>query len=164
MFIYTTFTTIKAVIIRTHCSRILLITLSQISLFSHILYFGRIVLTTLEPSTTLKPHYPVPLSLCRWTLARCFAAPQQALSLMSARIGRWWTPESLAILPCLAVTWLPRQPLTASPWHGSAIRWSLAASLYCRFVSLRRLPVRWTPWVDSPFANQPTKGLTAGGD
>jgi hypothetical protein len=133
MFIYNTFTIIKAVINRAHCSSILLISFSQISLSPHILYFGLTVLTKLEPSTPLKLHYPIPLS---WTLARCFAAPLQALSLVSTRIGRWWTPESLAILPlsrhdmapspsahCFAVTWLPRPPLTASPWHGTlAIR------------------------------------------
>jgi hypothetical protein len=178
MFIYNIFTIIKAVINRAHCSSILLISLSQISLSSHILYSGLTALTMLKPSTPLKPHYPVPLSLCCWTLAWCFAAPLQALSLVSTTIGRWWTPESLAILPvsqwygslairslprydmapspsthCLAVTWLPRHPLTASLWHGSlAIRWSLAVSLYCRSVSLRRLPGTRTAWVDFPFA------------
>jgi hypothetical protein len=144
MFIYTTFTVIKAVIHRAHCSRILLISLSQISLFSHILYFRLIALTTLEPSTSLKLHYAVPLLLCRWTFTWCFAAPLQALSLVSSRTSRWWTPESHAIssLPhhdmapspsthCFAVTWLHRRPLTASLWHGSiAIR-----SLRCRDIA-----------------------------
>jgi hypothetical protein len=109
IFIYTSFTIITAVINRAHCSRILLISLSQISLSSHILYFGHIALTVLEPSTSLKPHYPVPLSVCRLKIARCFAAPLQTLPLVSTGIGRWWTPESLVIRS------LPRRDMAPSP-------------------------------------------------
>jgi len=58
------------------------------------------------------------LSLCRWRLARCFAAPLQALSLVSTRIDRWWTPESLAILP------LSRRGMASTPFTGR--------QLYCR--------------------------------
>jgi hypothetical protein len=109
----------------------------QISLFSYI------HLTPLKPSTSLTPHQPFPLSLCCWKPARFFTALLQALSLVSTRIGRWWTPESLAILPlshcgmapspsagrqlyrcendstairCLTVGWLPCYLLTTSPW------------------------------------------------
>jgi hypothetical protein len=115
-------------------------------------------MTPLEPSTSLRPHQPVPLPLCRRTLVRWFAAPLQALSLVSTRIGRWWTPESLVILPlsrrgmasspsagrqlyrrendsilirCLAVGWLARHPLTASPWKD--------------FIAIRCCTVTWLP-------------------
>jgi hypothetical protein len=164
MFIYNTFTIIKTVINRAHCNRILQIRLSQISLSSHILYLGMTALTALEPSIPIKPHYPVPLSLCRWTLA----APLQPLSPVSTTIVRWWSPGSLTLLPlcrrdmapsssahCLVVILLSRDPLTASPWLGSlAIRTlprcdlALSPSAHCLDVTwLPRLPHTASPWL-----------------
>jgi hypothetical protein len=107
-----------------HCSRNFKNYSQQISLFSYIQFFGLIALTPLEPSTSLTPYYAVPSSLCRRTLARCFAATPHVLSLVSTRIPPYplaWD-GSLAIR-CIAVRRLHRHPLLA------------------RFVSVRRLPV-----------------------
>jgi hypothetical protein len=67
----------------------------QISLFSYIQFFGLITLMPLEPSTSLTPHYAVPSSLCRRTLARCFAATPHALPLLGTRTP----PYPLAVSP-----------------------------------------------------------------
>jgi hypothetical protein len=125
MFIYTTDTIIKALTNTKHCSRNFKNYSVQISLFVYIHFFGLSALTTLEPSTSLTPHQPVPLSLCHWILSRCFAAPLQALSLVSTRIGRWWTPESLAI----------RWTRAVSLWE-----WLHRHLLWCGFLAIRSLP------------------------
>jgi hypothetical protein len=81
------------------------------------------------------------------------------------KIGRWWTPESLAILPlsrhdmtpspsthCLTMTWLPHHPLTAIAvgWvptgrlpMSKLLRYPLVAC--CIAVLSLRLPTK-TPW------------------
>jgi len=95
-----------------HCSQNFKNYSVQISVYLYINFFGLTALTTLKPITSLTLHQPVPLSLCCWTLARCFAAALQALSLLSTKIGRWWTPVSLAILP------LSRCGMAPSPSAG----------------------------------------------
>jgi hypothetical protein len=90
----------------------------QISVYLYINFFRLTALTILEPSTLLTLHQPVPLSLYRWTLAWYFTAALQALSLVSTRIGRWWTPVSLSIL--------------SLAWRGMAPSPSAGCQLYCR--------------------------------
>jgi len=108
-------------------------------------YFGLIALTPLEPSTSFTPHYAVPPSLCRRTLARCFAATSHALSLVSTRI--------------------PRYSFAVSPWDGSlAIRWTFVVSqweysvaIHCSLaVSERSLPAghRSYPWGDFSWTSE----------
>jgi len=140
-----------------HCSQNFNNYSVQISLFLYSQYFGlgpdaarTQYLTHTAPNSSL--------SLWRRKLPRCFAAPLQALSLVSTRIGRWWTPESLAILPlsrrgmapspsagrqlyrrendsiairCLAVGCPPRHPFTASHWKD--------------FYAIRFRTVTWLP-------------------
>ena len=130
-----------------HCSQNFNNYSVQISLFLYSQYFGlgpdaarTQYLTHTAPNSSL--------SLWRRKLPRCFAAPLQALSLVSTRIGRWWTPESLAILP-LSRRGMAPSPSAVAVWQGSlAIRWTPAVSLYYRPVSARRTHEGWIPWVD----------------
>jgi hypothetical protein len=140
MFIYTTFTITKAEINRAHCSRILLISLSQISLFLHILYLRPIARTqyltqtALSSSTFTLSHSPdaSPLhyKLCHLWAQVLVAGEHQNPSLSSR---------------CLAVIWLPRHPLTASLWHGSLAIRSLPHRDMAPSPSAHCLAMTWLP-------------------
>jgi len=100
-----------------------------------------ITLTPLEPSTSHTPHYAVPPSFCRRTLARCFAAPLQALSPVSTRIlSISWTPpyrHEMAPSPsarCLVVERRHCHPLFA---HYVTVRET--PSLSARCLAVRRV-------------------------
>ena len=117
-------------------------------------FFGPIALTPLEPSTLLTPHCPVTPSLCRRTLDRGFAAPLQALSLVSTGIHtiRW----TLAISPWVDSI-IIRWTLAVSPWDGSLAILSLSRRGMAPPPTARSLAVRWlprhslvvSPWKDS---------------
>jgi hypothetical protein len=104
-----------------HFTRILRIILHR-CLFLYIHFFGLIVLTPLEPSTSLTPHYVVTHSLCRWTLVR------STTSSVSCELKN----------QSLVNTRIPRYPLAVSPWYGSlAIRWTLAVPPWKYSIAIR---------------------------
>jgi hypothetical protein len=164
VFIYTASTVIRALTNTKHCSRNFKNYSVQISLFLYIHFFGLTALTTLEPSTSLTPHQPVPLSLSlntRPMLRRSTTSPvaceHKNRLLVTTRIPRYcpavstwlgslairWTP---AVSPCEWLA-LPRHPLTAWPWKDSiAIRYEKTSSVSARSPS---------PWDESPRVDCP---------
>jgi hypothetical protein len=112
--------------------------------------FCFITLTLLEPSTSHTLHYAVPLSLCRWTLTRGFAAP--------LKLCRLWEQENFLSVgpPCIALRRLTRHPLAVSPWEGSLVMLCSQAAFPSEdFLTIRSLSCRGT----SP--SLPARRLTA---